>query len=73
MPSQVPDEQLAQAVLQSAKDGVYPESEEVITADVPATTLPVLLELLDKAREEVKVRKAPEAIVMLLLTRLSKG
>ncbi|KAI9871219.1 MAG: ribosome biogenesis protein ytm1, partial [Pleopsidium flavum] len=55
MPSQVPDEQLAQAVLRSAKDGVYPDSEEVITAEVPPTTLPILLQLLDKAREEVKI------------------
>ena len=57
MPPQIPDEQLGQAVLESARDGVYPASEEVISADVPATALPVLLRLLDEAREEVKVRR----------------
>lgn len=53
---QVTDEQLGEAVLQSAKDGLYPDSEEVISANIPATALPVLLQYLNDAREEVKVR-----------------
>ncbi len=55
MPSRVSDEQLGQAILNSAKDGLYPTSEEVITADVSASALPVALQLLRDAREEVKV------------------
>lgn len=55
MPSHVLDEELGQAILKSAKDGLYPASEDVISADVSASALPISLQLLRDAREEVKV------------------
>lgn len=73
MPSQVSDEQLGQAILNSAKDGSYPASEEVISADVPASALPVALQLLRDAREEVKVSHVDRNgnIILLLIINLA--
>jgi protein transport protein DSL1/ZW10 len=55
MPSQIPDEQLGEAVLKSVQHGVYPDSEEVISADIPASALPVVLGFLNRARDDIKV------------------
>ncbi|KAH0563008.1 hypothetical protein GP486_002428 [Trichoglossum hirsutum] len=55
MQSQISDEQLGEAVLKSVQYGVYPDSEEVISADVPASALPVVLGILDSARDDVKL------------------
>lgn len=55
MPSQVSDDAFGQALLHSIQDGVYPEAEEVISAELPSSALPVILELLTKARVDVKV------------------
>ncbi len=69
MPSKIADEELGQAVLQSVRDGSYPSSEELISADVPPTALPVVLQLLDHAREEVKVCTTLRKLnIMYLLT-----
>lgn len=75
MPPQVSDEQLGQAILESAKDGSYPSSEEVISADVPASALPVALQLLRDAREEVKVGVSCgfNGNIVLLLTTILAG
>ncbi|KAH0542240.1 hypothetical protein FGG08_003362 [Glutinoglossum americanum] len=54
MKSQIPGEQLGEAVLNSVQYGVYPDSEEIISADVPASALPVVLEILDRARNDIK-------------------
>lgn len=55
MPSAVEDRQLGQAVLDSVQYGSYPESEDVISAEVPPTAIPSILKLLGQAREGVKV------------------
>ena len=55
MPSQIPDTQLGEAVLRSVQHGVYPDSEEVISADIPASALPVVLGILNRARDDIKV------------------
>lgn len=55
MPSQISDDAFGQALLLSIQDGGYPEAEEVISAELPSSALPVILELLTKARVDVKV------------------
>ncbi|KAI9724473.1 MAG: hypothetical protein M1812_000541 [Candelaria pacifica] len=55
MPSTVTDKQLQQAVLQSVQDGAYPDSEAVISAELPSSALPGLLARFKQARERFKV------------------
>ncbi|KAL1793338.1 hypothetical protein ACET3X_008320 [Alternaria dauci] len=59
MPSQVSDDQLGDALLQSAEHGAFPQDEQVASATVPPSALPKLLEVVAKAREDTKneVRK----------------
>lgn len=56
MPSQISERQYGQAVLNSVQNGIYPESEEIVAAEVPPSALPAILKLVDQAREDVKVR-----------------
>ena len=56
MPSHISDHQYGQAVLNSVQSGTYPESEEIIAAEVPPSALPTILKLVDQAREDLKVR-----------------
>lgn len=55
MPSQISDHQYGQAVVESVYNGTYPESEEVISGTLPESALPTILNLIDQAREDVKV------------------
>lgn len=55
MPPQVSDEQLGDALLQSAQYGAFSQDEHVASAIVPSTALPKLLEVVTKAREDTKV------------------
>ncbi|KZF24728.1 centromere/kinetochore protein Zw10 [Xylona heveae TC161] len=50
----VSDVQLGQAVLESVRDGSYPDSEAVISAELPTSALPVIIDLLETARQDVK-------------------
>ena len=55
MPSHITTRQYSQAVLEHVQTGVYPESEEVISADFPPSALPEVSKLIEQAREDVKV------------------
>ena len=44
-----------QAVSNFVDNGLYPEDENVITAELPSATLQSLGKLLDRARSDVKV------------------
>ncbi len=55
MPSRITPQQYGQAVLEHVQTGVYPESEEVISADFPPSALPKVSKLIEQAREDVKV------------------
>lgn len=55
MSSQISDEKLGDAILQSAEHGAFPQDEHVASASVPANALPKLLEVVNKAREDTKV------------------
>jgi len=53
MPSQ---QELGDVLLQFVEHGSYPESEDAISAQLPADAVPSLLDSIAKQREEVKVR-----------------
>lgn len=55
MSSQVSDEKLGDAILQSVQHGVFPQDEDVASATVPSSALPKLLEVVGKAREDARV------------------
>lgn len=56
MPSKLGGQHHGQALFESIQNGSYPESEEVIAADLPPTAISDILKLLRQAREDVKVR-----------------
>ena len=56
MPSQILHREYAQAVLESVRSGAIPDSEEVISAELPPSAIPTVLKLIDEACENVKVR-----------------
>ena len=55
MPSRITPQQYGQAVLNHVQTGAYPESEEVVSADLPPSALPEISKLIEQAREDVKV------------------
>ena len=55
MPPNVTDEQLGDAILESAEHGGFPQDGDVASAAVPASALPKLLEKVGRAREDAKV------------------
>lgn len=57
MPSQVSDEQLGDALLQTVAYKRPPQDEHVASAAVASSALPKLLEVVRKAREDTKVRR----------------
>ncbi|KAL5121970.1 ribosome biogenesis protein ytm1 [Pleosporales sp. CAS-2024a] len=59
MSSQVSAEKLGDAILQSVEHGAFPQQDHVASASVPSAALPQLLEIVGRAKEDVKneVRK----------------
>lgn len=55
MSSDESSEGLKQAIIKSVELGAYPESEDVVAAELPSSVLPALLSDLQKARDQVKV------------------
>ena len=55
MPSQVRPHKFGQAILEHLQDGSYPESEEIISADLPPSALPEISKLIEKEKQNVKV------------------
>lgn len=56
MPAPVSDCHYGRALLDNVQDGSYPESEEVISAELPAPAIPGILKLLEQARNDLRVR-----------------
>lgn len=57
MPPKVSDEQLGDAILESAEHGSFPQDGDVASATVPSSALPKLLEKVGRAREDAKVSR----------------
>ena len=59
MPPLLSDIALGNALLQSIQEGTYPDAEQIISAQLPASALLGVVELLEQARGEVKVNSKP--------------
>lgn len=55
MPSHAYSTQLCTAILDSVLHGLYPDSEDIITAPFPPSAFSDALKLFDNARDQVKV------------------
>jgi len=55
MPSRISSFDYGQAILEHLRTGAYPESEDIISAELPASALPDISKLIGKARDDVKV------------------
>lgn len=55
MPQHFSDDQYGRAVFESVQSGAYPESEKLVSAELPSPALPKIIELVEKACEDVKV------------------
>jgi centromere/kinetochore protein ZW10 len=53
----VSDRELSKALIASIRYGSYPESEEVISSDITSSALPIVLEQLKVAKDDLHVRK----------------
>jgi hypothetical protein len=49
------DTQLGEALLKFVQSDAYPETEEIISSKLPSSALPVVVDILHKARQDVKV------------------
>src|SRR5271155_4771944 len=55
MTTTIPTSQLSSALLGSIKDNIYPDSEEVLTSELPPSGLPDVLKAITDARAELEV------------------
>jgi protein transport protein DSL1/ZW10 len=55
MTASIADHDLSAAIISSIKEGTFPDSEDVLTAELPATALPTLLEEVSEARQQLEV------------------
>lgn len=56
MPSMLSEDQLCESVLDFVTNGTYPDSEDVVASEFPASALPEALLRISKAREQAEVR-----------------
>ncbi|KAL1965664.1 hypothetical protein VTN77DRAFT_5341 [Rasamsonia byssochlamydoides] len=54
MPSTVSEDQLCESVLDFVTKGAYPDSEDVVASEFPASALPEALHRISKAREQAE-------------------
>ena len=55
MSSRITPQQYSQAVLEHVQSGAYPESEDLVSAELPPSALPEVSKFIEQARENVKV------------------
>jgi hypothetical protein len=55
MSSLVSDHDIASAIVKAANDGAYPDSEDVLVAEIQASALSELRNLLEAAGQELRV------------------
>lgn len=49
------DHDFSAAIVSSIKEGGFPDSEDVLTAELPAIALPSILEGVSEARQQLEV------------------
>ena len=57
MTASVADHDLSTAILNSIREGTFPDSEDVLTAELPATALPSILGEVSDARQQLEVQQ----------------
>jgi centromere/kinetochore protein ZW10 len=62
----IADHDLSAAIISSVKEGTFPDSEDVLIAELPATTLPTLLEEVSEARQQLEVERYPKKLLITL-------
>ena len=55
MTSPIPPGQYGEALLKHVEKGEYPDSEELISSELPTSALPQVAELVEQARLDIKV------------------
>lgn len=55
MTATVGEQDLSTAIIASIKDGVFPDSEQVLTAELPASAIPSFLHEVSEARQQFEV------------------
>lgn len=56
MTATVADHDLSSAIISSIREGTFPDSEDVLTAEVPVTALPSILGDVLNARQQLEVK-----------------
>lgn len=67
------EKQLAEEVLHSIKNGGFPDSEEVASAQLDAPSFNTLIDVLSVERENAKVCSALQAFSKVLQLTLASG
>ena len=70
MPSQISDIQVGQAILQSVQRGSYVGSEEIVASNLPPSALATVIQLVEHARDDVKVGQKSAGALTVWLTDL---
>ncbi len=73
MSSRITSQQYARALLDHVQSGTFPESEEVVSAELPPSALPAVSKLIEQAREDVKAGEFLLSDDRDLLTSLHLG
>ena len=73
MSSKIAPQQYAQALLDHVQNGTFPESEEVVSAELSPSALPAVSKLIEQAREDAKVGVFFPSYNSKLLTPLCLG
>jgi len=66
MTASIADHDLSAAIISSIKEGTFPDSEVVLTAELPATALPTLLEEVSEARQQLEVERSLKKLLITL-------
>ena len=56
MTASIADHELSAAIVSSIRDGTFPDSEDVLTAELPTTALPSIVGEVSEARQQLEVR-----------------
>ena len=60
------DHDFSATIVSSIKEGSFPDSEDVLTTELPATALPSILEEVSEARQQLEVEHEPNKLLVKL-------
>ena len=59
MPSPISAHQYGSVVLEHIREGLFPETEDLVSSKLPPSALPEALKIIEQARAELKVGRWP--------------